>query len=100
MQGEREKDMKIRVTTPRDVYEGTVVRNNRLSYTIRIENSENYKGTMKIFKKWLDGKDVPNGYKVEIIPEETERKERYITCGTYERALKRTEKAVLRNMGY
>ena len=29
-----------------------------------------------------------------------EKKERYITCASYERALKRTERAVLRNMGY
>ena len=29
-----------------------------------------------------------------------EKTERYITSDTYERALRRTEKAVLRNMGY
>lgn len=90
--------MKVRITTPRTTYEGTVVRNNKLSYTVRIENHANYKGTMKVFKKWIDGIDVPSGYKVENIEEE--KQERYITCSTYERALKRTEKAVLRNMGY
>ncbi len=88
--------MKIRVITPNNVRVGEVIRNNKLSYTIRLEGK--YKGTMKIFKKWLDGIDVPNGYKVEEIVKE--KKERYITCDTYERALKRTEKAVLRNMGY
>ena len=90
--------MKVRITTPRTVYEGTVVRNNKLSYTVKIENHENYKGTMKVFKKWFDGVDVPDGYKVEFVEEP--KKERYITSGTYERAMKRTEKAVLRNMGY
>ncbi len=90
--------MKIKVTTPNNVRIGTVIRNNRLSYTIRLEGE--YKGTMKIFKKWLDGIDVPNGYKVEELAENLEKKERYITCETYERAMKRTEKAVLRNMGY
>lgn len=55
---------------------------------------------MKIFKKWLDGIDVPNGYKVEELIENPEKEERYITCAAYERAMKRTEKAVLRNMGY
>ena len=91
-------DMRIRIKTPRTTYEGTVTRNNKLSYTVRIENHENYKGTMKVFKKWFNGVDVPNGYKVEVIEES--KKERYITCSTYERALKRTEKDVLRNMGY
>ncbi|MCI8883152.1 MAG: hypothetical protein HFH43_08970 [Lachnospiraceae bacterium] len=90
--------MKIKVTTPNKIRIGTVIRNNKLSYTIRLEGD--YKGTMKILKKWLDGIDVPNGYKVEEIKEKTEKEERYITCATYERALKRTEKAVLRNMGY
>ncbi len=90
--------MKIKVTTPRNTRVGTVIRNNRLSYTIQLEGE--YKGTMKIFKKWLDGIDVPNGYKVEELVGEHEKKERYITCATYERAMKRTEKAVLRNMGY
>ncbi len=90
--------MKIKVTTPNKIRIGTVIRNNKLSYTIRLEGD--YKGTMKIFKKWLDGIDVPNGYKVEEIKEKIEKEERYITCATYERALKRTEKAVLRNMGY
>ena len=59
--------MKIRITTPRTIYEGTVVRNNKLSFTIKVENKEHYNGTMKVFKKWLDGIDVPNGYTVEII---------------------------------
>lgn len=90
--------MKIKVTTPNNVRIGTVIRNNRLSYTIRLEGE--YKGTMKIFKKWIDGIDVPNGYKVEELIEKPEKEERYITCATYERAMKRTEKAVLRNMGY
>lgn len=90
--------MKIKVTTPRSIRIGTVIRNNKLSYTIRLEGE--YKGTMKIFKKWLDGIDVPNGYRVEELIENPEKKERYITCNAYERAMKRTEKAVLRNMGY
>lgn len=90
--------MRLRMITPRTTYEGTVVRDNKLSYTVKIENHENYQGTMKFFKKWFDGIDVPKGYKVEVIEEP--KKERYITCSTYERALKRTEKAVLRNMGY
>lgn len=90
--------MKIKVTTPNNTKIGEVVRNNRLSYTIRLEGE--YKGTMKIFKKWLDGIDVPSGYKVEELVEKSEKKERYITCATYERAMKRTEKAVLRNMGH
>ena len=90
--------MKIKVTTPRNERIGTVIRNNKLSYTIRLEGD--YKGIMKIFKKWLDGIDVPNGYKVEELKEKPEKEERYITCATYERAMKRTEKAVLRNMGY
>lgn len=90
--------MKIKVTTPNNIRIGEVIRNNKLSYTIRLEGE--YKGTMKIFKKWLDGIDVPNGYKVEELIEKPEKKERYITCATYERAMKRTEKAVLRNMGY
>lgn len=90
--------MKIKVTTPRNERIGTVIRNNKLSYTIRLEGD--YKGTMKIFKKWFDGIDVPNGYKVEELKENPEKEERYITCATYEIAMKRTEKAVLRNMGY
>lgn len=90
--------MKIKVTTPNNVRIGTVIRNNRLSYTIRLEGE--YKGTMKIFKKWLDGIGVPSGYKVDELIEKPEKEERYITCATYERAMKRTEKAVLRNMGY
>lgn len=89
--------MKVRITTPRTTYEGTVVRNNKLSYTVKIENQNHYKGTMKIFKKWFNGINVPNGYKVEEVKEKVDR---HITCATYERALKRTEKAVLRNMGY
>lgn len=90
--------MKIKVTTPNNVRIGTVIRNNRLSYTIRLEGE--YKGTMKIFKKWIDGIDIPRGYKVEEVSDKQENKERYITCATYERAMKRTEKAILRNMGY
>lgn len=90
--------MKIKITTPEKVRIGTVLRNNRLSYTIRLEGD--YKGTMKILKKWLDGIDVPDGYKVEELGEKPENKDRYIICETYERAMKRTEKAVLRNMGY
>lgn len=90
--------MKIKVTTPNNVRIGTVIRNNRLSYTIRLEGE--YKGTMKIFKKWIDGIDIPSGYKVEEVSDKKENKERYITCATYERAMKRTEKAILRNMGY
>lgn len=90
--------MKIKVTTPRNTRIGTVIRSNKLSYTIRLEGE--YKGTMKIFKKWLEGIDVPNGYKVEELIENLEKEERYITCATYERTMKRTEKAVLRNMGY
>lgn len=90
--------MKIKVITPRNTRIGTVTRNNKLSYTIRLEGE--HKGTMKIFKKWLDGIDVPNGYKVKELIEKPEKEERYITCATYERAMKRTEKAVLRNMGY
>lgn len=90
--------MRIKITTPEKVRIGTVLRNNRLSYTIRLEGD--YKGTMRILKKWLDGIDVPDGYKVEELIDKPEKKERYITCDTYERAMKRTEKAVLRNMGY
>ena len=90
--------MRVRMITPRTTYEGTVVRDNKLSYTVKIENHENYQGTMKIFKKWFNGVDVPQGYKVEVIEEP--KKERYITCAAYERAMKRTSKAVLRNMGY
>lgn len=90
--------MKIKITTPNKVRTGTVIRNNKLSYTIQLDGD--YKGTMKIFKKWLDGIDVPNGYKVEELIEKPEKKERYITCTAYERAMKRTENAVLRNMGY